>query len=398
MGSSDIHNQNNIDHSDDDQSNEVIGNNHNNNDHNDWLFDEVTGALGPRGITADLESLGGRSQRSNRSKTSTGGKSHRSTRSHRSTKSHKSANSRRSTRRSHRHGSSTHHNSSHHHHSSHRDGESVGSKNSHISHRSSRSTRSHLSHMSEASRSVANDLLRLEMQLAMVGSTGGNNNEKNSVSVSQITASSASVGNPAASRSSYTSNERYYTGSGAHSVGNASRSSRKSRSNNNSNGSITNNSSSTTTSRRSKITITAPPGKLGIILANKFDTKGTVISGVRSSSVLVDKLHPGDRIISVDGEDVSRMTVAEITTIMARKNDFERVLTILTTPKTISQHHQQHVVLSSANSPTHNNMFDGNNNSYNPENTSVMSNNANGGTQQQSSTNNKSHVPVYVRN
>jgi len=86
-------------------------------------------------------------------------------------------------------------------------------------------------------------------------------------------------------------------------------------------------------SRRNRQNIVAPPGKLGIILANKFDTKGTVISGVRSSSVLADQIFPGDRIVAIDGEDVSRMTVSEITTIMARKNEFERVLAVLTTPK-----------------------------------------------------------------
>ena len=52
--------------------------------------------------------------------------------------------------------------------------------------------------------------------------------------------------------------------------------------------------------------------------------------------VLADKISPGDRIIAIDGEDVSRMTVSEITTIMARKGDFERVLTVLTTPKHLS--------------------------------------------------------------
>ena len=81
------------------------------------------------------------------------------------------------------------------------------------------------------------------------------------------------------------------------------------------------------------MTVVAPPGKLGIILANKADSKGTVVSGVRTSSVLAEKISPGDRIIAIDDEDVSLMTVSEITTIMARKSDFERQLTVMTTPK-----------------------------------------------------------------
>ena len=40
-----------------------------------WLFDEVAGTLGPRSMAADLESLGGRS---NKSRNSLGGKSQRS--------------------------------------------------------------------------------------------------------------------------------------------------------------------------------------------------------------------------------------------------------------------------------------------------------------------------------
>ena len=63
------------------------------------------------------------------------------------------------------------------------------------------------------------------------------------------------------------------------------------------------------------------------------DSKGTVVSDMSTSLVLAEKISPGDRIIAIDGEDVSRMTVSEITTIMARKSEFERTLTVLTTPK-----------------------------------------------------------------
>lgn len=236
-----------------------------------WLFDEVTGALGPRGIAADLESLSGRS------KSSSGNKSHKSHRSHRSHG--RSSRRRKSSSKSHHHPSS---------------GESVdsrGSRHSRGSRYSHRSTRSYLSQMSEQSRSVANDLLRLEMQLAMVGS------QDNNAAAAAGAGSSASV---------------------------ASRASRKSRSSAR---------RTVAVARRNKVTIQAPPGKLGIILANKADSKGTVVSGVRSSSVLSEKISPGDRIVAIDGEDVSLMTVSEITTIMARKSDFERTLTVLTTPK-----------------------------------------------------------------
>ena len=248
-------------------------------DHEDsesWLFDEVTGALGPRGIAADLESLSGRSNRSNSS---------RGNRSHRSHRSHRSSSHRRHRRRTSADGAAS--------------VDSRGSRHSRDSRRSRyshKSSRSYISQMSEQSRSVANDLLRLEMQLAMVGS----GNEQGGTS---------SVGGR--SRTS-----RGGGGSSAASTGGGRR---------------------TSTARRSRITVDAPPGKLGIILANKADSKGTVVSGVRTTSPLADKIAPGDRIVAIDGEDVSLMTVSEITTIMARKGDFDRTLTVLTTPR-----HTQH--------------------------------------------------------
>lgn len=233
-----------------------------------WLFDEVTGALGPKGIAADLESLSGRSQKS-------GGE--------RSNKSHRSKSKQRSRRSS---------------------GESVGSKDSKRSNASRRSrssryshrsTKSYISQMSEQSRSVANDLLRLEMQLAMVGQT----------------------------------QSQMDNGDGKSSIGDNSRGLR-------SKTPSTTRRTAASNTRRSRVTVLAPPGKLGIILANKADSKGTVVSGVRTSSVLAEKISPGDRIVAIDGEDVSLMTVSEITTIMARKADFERTLTVLTTPRAVA--------------------------------------------------------------
>lgn len=254
-----------------------------------WLFDQVTGAIGPVGIAADLESLSGRS---NRSKNSHGAKSQRSS---------SVAGSR---RRSSRKASSRRHRSD-------RSVDSHGSRTSRYSHRS---TKSFLSQMSEQSRSVANDLLRLEMQLAMVG-----NNNANKDGAAGATAGDGMpvASNRMSSGASLGGGSRASARSGRKSTGGM-------RNNNN------NHSSSSAVVRRSKVTIVAPPGKLGIILANKADSKGTVVSGVRTSSVLVDRISPGDRIVAIDGEDVSRMTVSEITTIMSRKAEYERRLTVMT--------------------------------------------------------------------
>ncbi len=268
-----------------------------------WLFDEVTGALGPRGIAADLESLSGRS---NRSKNSQGNKSH---------KSHKSR-----SRRSRQSGTTRRHKSS---------GDSVESRTSRNSRYSHRSTKSFLSQMSEQSRSVANDLLRLEMQLAMVGS--GDNRDDIPSRVGGGSVSGTSVG----------ASSRVSRNGGRKSLNSQYRSSPT-------NSQVPSISAAT---RRNKINVLAPPGKLGIILANKADSKGTVVSGVRTSSVLADKISPGDRIVAIDGEDVSRMTVSEITTIMSRKADYDRTLTVLTIPKQIEQYGQSATNVGSQNNP-----------------------------------------------
>ncbi len=84
-----------------------------------------------------------------------------------------------------------------------------------------------------------------------------------------------------------------------------------------------------------KFTVVAPPGKLGIILTDRTDSRarGTYVyvSRVLTASVLATQVNPGDRIIAIDNEDVSQMNAKEVATIMARKSEFERVLTLLGT-------------------------------------------------------------------
>jgi hypothetical protein len=77
-------------------------------------------------------------------------------------------------------------------------------------------------------------------------------------------------------------------------------------------------------------TIMAPPGSLGIIISNLSKSKGTMVSDVLTKSVLLDKVLPGDRIIAVDGEDVSLLTAAELSKIIASKKESEKKLTIVT--------------------------------------------------------------------
>ena len=60
---------------------------------------------------------------------------------------------------------------------------------------------------------------------------------------------------------------------------------------------------------------------------------GRVINLVTRSTVPQASWLSGDRIIAIDHEDVSQMSVKEITTIMTRKSDFERKLVLLAAPK-----------------------------------------------------------------
>ena len=263
-----------------------------NGDNESWLYKEVSGTLGPQGIQADLESLG---EKSYRSKTSVGNRSHRS-RSRRPRGSDASVGSRHSR-------------------------SSRASRASRASRYSIKSTKSHLSQMSVESRSVANDLIRLEMQLAMVGANKNGENELKKELESE--AQKKGITGLHVVRNGSTSSVGPGGSVGARSRGSRASSRASSRPKNRAKAAV----------RRLKSNVKAPPGKLGIILANKNDARGTVVSGVRTTSVLADKISPGDRIIAIDGEDVSRMTVTEITAIMARKSDYERILSVLAAAK-----------------------------------------------------------------
>jgi hypothetical protein len=207
---------------------------------NPWLFDTVEQTLGPRSVTADMESLSGKSDLSNMSP---------SNRSKRSTS-----------------GSEV----------------SFGSRVSYHSELAQ-------SEVSLTPRTLEHDLRRLTMQLAVL--------DNDDVTTSSITGAS-SVG---ASLTSVYSRHR-----------------------------------TPKRSRKKRIVVVVPPGKLGVILANRHDGKGTVISEIRDHSALKGMLSPGDKLVAVDGEDVTFMVVSQITSLMASKAEKERRLTVVTT---IAQQH-----------------------------------------------------------
>lgn len=170
---------------------------------------------------------------------------------------------------------------------------SVDSRTSRNSFRSYRSniSQSALSQMSKESQSVAHDLFRMEAQLAEVARLREQPLE--------VTTTTTATSSSSANEESFVNHHNHRnTIIGAEPV-----------------------------PRPSLVEVVAPSGKLGILLANKVGTQGpTHVSAVRSESVLAGKVHVGDRFVSIDGEDVSRMNSREITSIMARKAEFQRVI------------------------------------------------------------------------
>ena len=79
------------------------------------------------------------------------------------------------------------------------------------------------------------------------------------------------------------------------------------------------------------VAVLAPPGKLGIVLethCTECPPSENVVGRLRISSVMANQICPGDRIRAIDDQDVSQMSVQEISSILARKNDDDKVLVI----------------------------------------------------------------------
>jgi Malectin domain len=72
--------------------------------------------------------------------------------------------------------------------------------------------------------------------------------------------------------------------------------------------------------------IMAPPGMLGLILETSTADGRPMVNNIRPSSVLADTVMVGDRLVSVDGEDVSAMTASNVSQIIASRQAMARVL------------------------------------------------------------------------
>eukprot|EP00957_Ditylum_brightwellii_P163706 12463914-Ditylum_brightwellii.AAC.1 len=87
---------------------------------------------------------------------------------------------------------------------------------------------------------------------------------------------------------------------------------------------------------RPKKIVVAPPGSLGLTIGKTTNKKGTSLWGlvlnVSSSSQLVGKISKGDRIIEIDGEDVTHKNIEDVYIMLMKKNTFEKALTVLPGP------------------------------------------------------------------
>lgn len=67
--------------------------------------------------------------------------------------------------------------------------------------------------------------------------------------------------------------------------------------------------------------VDAPPGMLGLVLESSADGVPTV-HAIKSTSPLVTQVKVGDRLLSVDGDDVTVMLASDVSRLIAAKRDF----------------------------------------------------------------------------
>ena len=62
----------------------------------------------------------------------------------------------------------------------------------------------------------------------------------------------------------------------------------------------------------------APPGKLGMIVDTAEMDRCPYVHTIKADSVLIDQVRPGDRLLTVNGHDVTCMTALEVSRLIAK--------------------------------------------------------------------------------
>jgi len=73
-----------------------------------------------------------------------------------------------------------------------------------------------------------------------------------------------------------------------------------------------------------RIDIIAPAGELGIVLDSPPEGGPAYVSNVENNSPIGNKLQPGDKIMAIDGYDVSKSNAADVSTLLASKSSNKR--------------------------------------------------------------------------
>jgi hypothetical protein len=77
-----------------------------------------------------------------------------------------------------------------------------------------------------------------------------------------------------------------------------------------------------------KFEIDVPPGKLGMVIDTPHGGI-PVVHAIKSESILADRVRVGDRLVAVDGEDVTAMTAVQVSKLISLKADQQRLLTFV---------------------------------------------------------------------
>ena len=74
-----------------------------------------------------------------------------------------------------------------------------------------------------------------------------------------------------------------------------------------------------------RLEVTVPPGKLGMVIDTPHGGV-PLVHAIKPNSILADQVQVNDRLMSVDGEDVTAMTAVQVSKLISLKADQTRVL------------------------------------------------------------------------
>lgn len=65
------------------------------------------------------------------------------------------------------------------------------------------------------------------------------------------------------------------------------------------------------------LVVVAPPGSLGVVIGNP--TGFPAVHAIKETSPIIDMIQIGDKLVSVDGEDTTRMSAIRVSSLIGSK-------------------------------------------------------------------------------